>query len=76
MVSSMDFAQFMARYGLMLDAQDKTYGDGLDPALRHPYMWICKSHYYRGSLSYYNNRFNGGWLSAEQPKSPRASCSK
>ena len=23
---------------------------------------------FMGSLSYYNNRFNGGWLSAEQPK--------
>ena len=49
---------------LMLDAQDKTYGDGLDPALRHPYMWICKSHYYRGSLSYYNFPYAFGGLFA------------
>lgn len=49
---------------LMLDAQDKTYGDGLDAAQRHPYMWICKSHYYRGSLSYYNFPYAFGGLFA------------
>ena len=49
---------------LMLDAQQKTYGDGLDETLRHPYMWVCKSHYYRASLSYYNFPYAFGSLFA------------
>lgn len=36
---------------LMLEAQKTAYGDGLDPATLHPYMWLCKSHYY--GMSYY-----------------------
>ena len=31
---------------LMTDAQAATYGDGLDPATCHPYMWAVKPHYY------------------------------
>lgn len=31
---------------LMLEAQKQSYGDGLDPDTLHPYMWVCKSHYY------------------------------
>ena len=31
---------------IMLDAQKQSYGDGLDHACLHPYMWVCKSHYY------------------------------
>ena len=31
---------------MMLDAQDQSYGDGLDKKYRHPYMWLCKGHYY------------------------------
>ena len=38
----------------MLRAQDATYGDGLDPEKRHPYMWACKSHYYSSGLNFYN----------------------
>ena len=38
----------------MLRAQDATYGDGLDPEVRHPYMWACKSHYYSSGLNFYN----------------------
>lgn len=45
---------------LMLDAQEQTYGDGLDPELRHPYMWAVKPHYY-GS-SYYNWPYTFGLL--------------
>jgi oligoendopeptidase F len=26
---------------LMLAAQEKAYGDGLDKNIRHPYMWVC-----------------------------------
>ena len=47
---------------LMLDAQKKCYGDGLDAACRHPYMWVCKSHYY-GS-TYYNFPYAFGGLFA------------
>ncbi len=46
----------------MLDAQEKTYGDGLDPEKRHPYMWAVKGHYYIPSLSYYNFPYAFGQL--------------
>jgi len=49
----------------MIDAQKQTYGDGLDPALLHPYMWACKGHYYRGGLSYYNFPYAFGLLFAK-----------
>ena len=49
---------------LMLDAQKKAYGDGLDPAYLHPYMWCCKGHYYSGHLSYYNFPYAFGGLFA------------
>ena len=45
---------------LMLDAQDATYGDGLDPAHRHGYMWAAKPHYY--SSAYYNWPYTFGLL--------------
>ena len=48
--------------GLMLDAQKASYGDGLDPETLHPYMWICKGHYY-GS-TYYNFPYAFGGLFA------------
>jgi pepF/M3 family oligoendopeptidase len=50
---------------MMLDAQEKTYGDGLDSKFRHPYMWVCKGHYYRGGLSYYNFPYAYGLLFAK-----------
>lgn len=49
---------------LMLDAQKKAYGDGLDPEFLHPYMWINKGHYYSSSLSYYNFPYAFGGLFA------------
>ena len=48
--------------GLMLKAQEKSYGDGLDPAYRHPFMWICKSHYY--GPTFYNFPYSFGGLFA------------
>ena len=39
---------------MMLEAQKKAYGDGLDQTCLHPYMWLCKGHYYSGGLSFYN----------------------
>ena len=48
----------------MLAAQRASYGDGLDPEVMHPYMWVCKSHYYSGSLSFYNFPYAFGGLFA------------
>jgi len=50
---------------MMLDAQKQTYGDGLDEAFLHPYMWACKGHYYSGGLSYYNFPYAFGLLFAK-----------
>ena len=50
---------------LMLKAQASTYGDGLDKDQMHPYMWICKPHYYSGGLSYYNFPYTYGLLFAK-----------
>ncbi len=47
---------------IMLQAQDKTYGDGLDKEVRHPYMWACKSHYYSPSYAFYNFPYAFGLL--------------
>lgn len=49
---------------LMLDAQKKAYGDGLDPDVLHPYMWLCKGHYYSSGLSFYNFPYAFGGLFA------------
>lgn len=45
---------------LMLEAQSQTYGDGLDPDARHPYMWAVKGHYY--GPTYYNYPYTFGLL--------------
>lgn len=50
---------------LMLDAQRRTYGDGLDQNFLHPYMWLVKGHYYSGHLSYYNFPYAFGLLFAK-----------
>ncbi|MCR5272961.1 MAG: M3 family oligoendopeptidase [Lachnospiraceae bacterium] len=50
---------------MMLEAQDKTYGDGIDPNYRHPFMWACKSHYYISGLSFYNYPYAFGNLLAQ-----------
>lgn len=49
---------------LMLDAQKKAYGDGLDARYMHPYMWACKGHYYSEGLSFYNFPYAFGNLFA------------
>ena len=54
---------------LMLEAQRKAYGDGLDENILHekylhPYMWVCKSHYYSSGLSFYNFPYAFGNLFA------------
>lgn len=48
---------------MMLEAQKQSYGDGLDHSCLHPYMWVCKSHYY-GGVSFYNFPYAFGGLFA------------
>jgi oligoendopeptidase F len=47
--------------GLMLEAQDETYGDGLEAEARHPAMWAVKPHYY-SRRSFYNWPYTFGLL--------------
>ena len=46
----------------MEEAQKQSYGDGLDHSCLHPYMWICKSHYY--GPTFYNFPYAFGALFA------------
>ena len=46
----------------MEEAQKQAYGDGLDHSCLHPYMWICKSHYY--GPTFYNFPYAFGALFA------------
>ena len=50
---------------LMIQAQDKTYGDGLDPNYKHQYMWVNKGHYYSAGLNFYNFPYAFGLLFAK-----------
>lgn len=47
---------------IMRNAQEKTYGDGLDPKTYHPFMWACKPHYYSSGFSFYNYPYSFGGL--------------
>ncbi len=47
---------------MMLDAQKQSYGDGLAEETLHPYMWVCKGHYY-GPI-FYNFPYAFGGLFA------------
>lgn len=49
---------------IMLNAQKKAYGNGLDQNFLHPYMWVCKSHYYSADLGFYNYPYAFGGLFA------------
>ena len=57
-----EFLHADALCGLMTDAQKRSYGDGLDEKLMHPYMWVCKSHYY--GPTFYNFPYAFGALFA------------
>lgn len=46
----------------MLTAQKQSYGDGLDENCLHPYMWVCKGHYY--GPTFYNFPYAFGGLFA------------
>lgn len=47
---------------MMRAAQKQCYGDGLEESTLHPYMWVCKSHYY-GPI-FYNFPYAFGGLFA------------
>ena len=47
---------------IMTEAQKLSYGDGLDQSVMHPYMWVCKSHYY--GPTFYNFPYAFGALFA------------
>ncbi len=49
---------------MMHEAQLRGYGDGVDPETLHPFMWVCKSHYYSSGLSFYNFPYAFGGLFA------------
>ncbi len=44
---------------MMRDAQKKAYGDGVRADTLHPYMWVCKSHYYGATFYNYPYAFGG-----------------
>lgn len=45
---------------LMLESQERAYGDGLDLATRNPYLWLLKPHYY--TSHFYNWPYTYGLL--------------
>ena len=50
---------------LMLEAQRKTYGDGLDMDVLNKFAWTWKPHYYSTHLSFYNYPYAFGSLFAK-----------
>ncbi len=49
---------------MMLDAQNRTYGDALEKEERHGWMWAVKGHYYSPDLAFYNFPYAFGQLFA------------
>lgn len=47
---------------LMLDAEKKCFGSGMDHDWLHPYRWITKVHYYIPDIAYYNFPYTFGAL--------------
>lgn len=47
---------------IMLNAQKKSYGDGLDNNYLNPYMWLNKVHYYYAGRNFYNFPYAFGLL--------------
>ncbi len=43
----------------MTTAQKQSYGDGLDNGIMHPYMWVCKGHYYGSTFYNFPYAFGG-----------------
>lgn len=50
---------------IMLDCQKRAYGTGIDFNYPHPYMWVCKPHYYDADFNYYNFPYAFGLLLAK-----------
>lgn len=50
---------------IMIKAQKEVYGDSLDHELLHPYMWVCKPHYYEAEANFYNFPYAFGLLFAK-----------
>lgn len=50
---------------IMLRSQKEAYGDGLDHNFLHPYMWVCKPHYYFADSNFYNFPYAFGLLFAK-----------
>ena len=59
---SEEFLNAQTLCGLMTEAQKLSYGDGLAENAMHPYMWVCKSHYY--GPTFYNFPYAFGALFA------------
>ena len=57
-----EFMNAQTLCGMMTAAQKLSYGDGLDENAMHPYMWVCKSHYY--GPTFYNFPYAFGALFA------------
>ena len=57
-----EFLNAAALCDIMTEAQKLSYGDGLDQSQMHPYMWVCKSHYY--GPTFYNFPYAFGALFA------------
>lgn len=49
----------------MIEAQKASYGDGLDATKMHPFMWVCKPHYYSAEYNFYNFPYAFGLLFAK-----------
>lgn len=47
---------------MMIEAQKKAYGKGLDENCLHKFMWVCKPHYYDADFNYYNFPYAFGAL--------------
>lgn len=50
---------------IMVFSQKRAYGKGLDENFLHPYMWLCKSHYYDANYNFYNFPYAFGLLFAK-----------
>ncbi|MCL1996768.1 MAG: M3 family oligoendopeptidase [Defluviitaleaceae bacterium] len=48
---------------IMVESQKSAYGEGL--STYHPYMWLCKSHYYSVNYNFYNFPYAYGMLFAK-----------
>lgn len=47
---------------LMEAAQERNFGDALDPAGRNPWFWASKLHFYITGISFYNFPYTFGYL--------------